>query len=188
MTGMGNKIGLATLCGGALLVAACDDDRGPPAWLSASPAPSTCESVVADEPLPPECPAAELDPGAATIHVRSLQSRIHRDDDDRTLQVTIQIDVKADMPHVAPDLDVKVDCDGHRDDDTAFFMSLNGAKAGAELEDRLEFFRVHELPEDPEACEFRLQLDTALHPEYWCLAGGETKRGRCKGAEAPKTE
>ena len=195
MAAVSNRLGLVALCGGALLLGACDDTKGPPAWIAASPvesdAPPVCDGPVTDEPLPPECPAADEDPGAASIDIRRVESRIHRDDDDRNLQVTIEIDVKADMPHVAPDLDVKVDCDGHRDEDTAFFMSLNGAKAGAELEDRLELFRVHELPEDPKACELRLQLETALRPQYWCFAGGETKRGRCKSpeeAKAPEAE
>jgi hypothetical protein len=190
MMSVGKQLGRVILWGGVLLLAGCDDAEGPPAWSNGSPAvfdtQSVCAGVVADEPLPPECPVADADPGAATIDIRSLQARIHRDDGDRSLQVTIQIDVKADMPHVGPDLDVKVDCDGHRDADTAFFMSLNGAKAGAELEDRLELFRVHELPEDPQACELRVQLETALHPQYWCFAGGETKPGRCKTAEETK--
>lgn len=163
-------------------------------WVAATAAevddpPPSCEGDVSDRPPSAECPAADEDPGAATIEIRSLESRVHLDGhDDRSLQVTIQIEVKQDMPHVAPDLDVKVDCDGHRDDDQAFFMSLNGARKGAELEDRLELFRVHELPEDPAACEYRLQLDTALRPEYWCFSGGKTARGRCKAADTkPET-
>ena len=113
-----------------------------------------------------ECPP-EADPAWAAIKIRTVSSRFHLDrHDDRSLQLTIVLDVRRDMPHVAPDLDVKVDCDGHRDDERAFFMSLNGAKKGAELEDRLELFRVHDLPEVPTACEYRMQLEGALTPKY----------------------
>lgn len=172
----------------ALCLAACDG-ADPSTWAQhGSPAqtpPTACGGDVTPDPGA-ECPP-EADPAWASIKMRTVSSRFHVDrHDDRSLQLTIVLDVRRDMPHVAPDLDVKVDCDGHRDDERAFFMSLNGAKKGAELEDRLELFRVRDLPAEPEACEYRMQLEGALTPKYWCFRNGATEPGRCVGDEAPK--
>ena len=102
--------------------------------------------------------------------------------DDISLPITIELRVLSDMDHVAPQLQVIATCDGATDDEDAFHMELNGAKAGALLRDDPELFGVRSFETPPRQCEFRVQLqETATAPIYYCMRAGTTTQGRCAG-------